>query len=291
MEGVEHDLRGLGGVGRVRGHFLRAAVKAVWTPANITTALWLDAADTSTFYDATTGGSLVANNGAIARWEDKSGNARHATESTSGNRPLRVDAVQNARPVVRFDGTDDCLRIISPFLQATNTFTISWVFTRRGAGTGLDAYRPEIVGSAGGGGDGTYHFIKNSNNLGAAYPHYPSWGSYDFTSGTAYATGTFEIMQFRAATSRWDIYRNGAVEGGYNIEPALPTTYVHGGLVLARQDNPTRTSNIDMCEVIVNLGSLSAVDTQKLEGYLAHKWGLTANLPSDHPYKTTAPTT
>ncbi len=26
-------------------------------------------------------------------------------------------------------------------------------------------------------------------------------------------------------------------------------------------------------------------------GYLAHKWGLEANLPSDHPYKSTAPTT
>jgi hypothetical protein len=25
------------------------------------------------------------------------------------------------------------------------------------------------------------------------------------------------------------------------------------------------------------------------EGYLAHKWGLTAKLPSNHPYKTTAP--
>jgi len=27
----------------------------------------------------------------------------------------------------------------------------------------------------------------------------------------------------------------------------------------------------------------------KAEGYLAHKWGLTSSLPSDHPYKTSAP--
>ena len=25
------------------------------------------------------------------------------------------------------------------------------------------------------------------------------------------------------------------------------------------------------------------------EGYLAHKWGLTANLPGDHPYKANEP--
>ena len=24
---------------------------------------------------------------------------------------------------------------------------------------------------------------------------------------------------------------------------------------------------------------------QKVEGYLAHKWGLSGNLPSNHPYK------
>lgn len=42
-------------------------------------------------------------------------------------------------------------------------------------------------------------------------------------------------------------------------------------------------------ELIVN-DALSTTDREKLEGYLAHKWGLTANLPVGHPYKTTAPT-
>jgi hypothetical protein len=31
-------------------------------------------------------------------------------------------------------------------------------------------------------------------------------------------------------------------------------------------------------------------DRQKIEGYLAHKWGLTDSLPVDHPYKTSPPT-
>ena len=29
---------------------------------------------------------------------------------------------------------------------------------------------------------------------------------------------------------------------------------------------------------------------EKAEGYLAHKWGRTSALPSDHPYKNSAPT-
>ena len=42
-------------------------------------------------------------------------------------------------------------------------------------------------------------------------------------------------------------------------------------------------------EVVVAETS-SATDRQKLEGYLAHKWGTTSSLPANHPYKTSAPT-
>jgi hypothetical protein len=45
----------------------------------------------------------------------------------------------------------------------------------------------------------------------------------------------------------------------------------------------------DVNEIIVVPSLLSDSDRQKLEGYLAHKWGLTANLPSDHPYKAAPP--
>ena len=38
------------------------------------------------------------------------------------------------------------------------------------------------------------------------------------------------------------------------------------------------------------LGSGNKFYIEKAEGYLAHKWGLTSNLPVSHPYKNTAPT-
>jgi hypothetical protein len=41
----------------------------------------------------------------------------------------------------------------------------------------------------------------------------------------------------------------------------------------------------DWHELIIYNTALSTTDRQKLEGYLAHKWGLTNNLPSGHPYK------
>lgn len=84
--------------------------KFILNPLSLSPSLWLDANDASTLYDATTGGSLVAPNGVVARWEDKSGNARHATQGTSSSRrPLRKTAITNGRDVLRFDGSDDWL--------------------------------------------------------------------------------------------------------------------------------------------------------------------------------------
>ena len=37
-------------------------------------------------------------------------------------------------------------------------------------------------------------------------------------------------------------------------------------------------------------GGTDITDVEKAEGYLAHKWGLTSSLPVSHPYKSSAPT-
>jgi hypothetical protein len=49
-------------------------------------------------------------------------------------------------------------------------------------------------------------------------------------------------------------------------------------------------SNSDVSEVVVSSSPITTIDRQRMEGYLAWKWGLVANLPVDHPYKSTAPT-
>ena len=45
----------------------------------------------------------------------------------------------------------------------------------------------------------------------------------------------------------------------------------------------------DLGELLIYNTELNVSNFEKVEGYLAHKWGLTANLPGDHPYKNTAP--
>lgn len=45
----------------------------------------------------------------------------------------------------------------------------------------------------------------------------------------------------------------------------------------------------DLAELIVVPAALSTADRQKVEGYLAHRWGLSESLPADHPYKSAPP--
>ena len=45
-----------------------------------------------------------------------------------------------------------------------------------------------------------------------------------------------------------------------------------------------------LSELLVFRDGISATDVQKIEGYLAHKWGVTNKLTSGHPYTASAPT-
>lgn len=46
---------------------------------------------------------------------------------------------------------------------------------------------------------------------------------------------------------------------------------------------------VDMFEVILINGAVLPANLDKLDGYLAAKYGLQANLPGAHPYKSAAP--
>lgn len=71
-------------------------------PLTLSPAVWLDASDASTLYDATSGGSLVSAEGLVARWQDKSGNGRHATQSDSAQRGTRKASYRGSLDAVDF---------------------------------------------------------------------------------------------------------------------------------------------------------------------------------------------
>ncbi|MFZ9949840.1 MAG: hypothetical protein ACO3FX_09585, partial [Gemmobacter sp.] len=44
-----------------------------------------------------------------------------------------------------------------------------------------------------------------------------------------------------------------------------------------------------IAEIVVANTLASTAERQRLEGYLAHKWGRAGSLPADHPWKAVAP--
>ena len=82
-------------------------------------ALWLKA-DAGVVRDA---------EGGVSKWEDLSGHANHARQSSSSKRPRRAREADNARPALAFDGTDDQLDVPhSDTLNLTREFTAAaWV--------------------------------------------------------------------------------------------------------------------------------------------------------------------
>ena len=45
----------------------------------------------------------------------------------------------------------------------------------------------------------------------------------------------------------------------------------------------------DLAEVVIFNSTLTVANREKVEGYLAHKWGIQSTLPANHPYRNTAP--
>lgn len=232
----------------------------VWSPGQISTELWLDGSDSST---------ITETSGAISQWDDKSGNARHATQSNAAYRPVVDAATFNSLPSVYF-GVPPELLYISTF----GSGTYSWFFALVS-----DASITSVVGSESG---DTYIPIAssgspvNTNILRLNSVNDPS-GAYQIYGG--------ELSQ--SVANRGEAYTelnraNGNICGYINL-PVVTNTirlgYANSGYFLGGY----------MGEAIVLNGTPSSDTIQKVQGYLAHKWGLTANLPNDHPYKIVGP--
>ena len=98
------------------GNLWPAAGGPLWTPADITTELWLDAADAST---------VQVVSGAVAQWDDKSGNGRNAAQASPGLRPLLDAASVNGLDSITFNDVTPGQYIFTSYdLSASNTYMI-----------------------------------------------------------------------------------------------------------------------------------------------------------------------
>jgi len=254
--------------------FLAAASAgpALWTPANITTALWLDAADAST---------ITESGGVVSQWNDKSGNGRNFAQFTSTAQPALTASGLNSKAIIGFDGNDSLTANFSLSVTSESIFAVlKYASTSSGFA--------RIFSQSDGGEDfsTTGHYIPLIRDGNAArlasfaaggsrsqiFLDYNTWG----IAGSIH-TGS-QITNHLNATA------------GSAFSHTLNKTFTRFALGTQLASNLGGFLNGSIAEVILLPAAATETQRQKLEGYLAHKWGLTADLPNDHPYKTAAPT-
>ena len=220
--------------------------------------LWLDAEDSST---------VSHSSNAVSQWTDKSGNGHHAKQPTSSRMPTYTlpDSLLNNKSSISSASQNGKIGLELPSTSLQEIFVVAYY--KDGSDTTFDNYNTLISGPGAG---GRYRIIGHSGTA--------NW--YSSSTTTLNNDGTF---------------KNGATSSSNSALP-MPATLLRFTSSTPRNENRAILYNADgndrgwiggVGEIIGLSATSSTSDRQKIEGYLAHKWGLA--LLDGHPYKLTAP--
>lgn len=278
---------------------VRASSGVLWTPLNMTAIpqLYLDAND-STVTEVSGFVSEVSNLGSM-------GAAGNFSQDESANRPSMSNNAVGGKRALIFDGVNDSLRGGSASQrQLFQNVSGAWCFclVRK---RNLDTDASRLVFSASIGNGVSIRFRSNVGSVAAAGgPNRLSVGAVridgesvnnNTLSPLTVGAYTMVMMEVDYSTGVGRIHTNGslsitnpsAVTVGQTSntpsqEPlaigAFPNIAANGGF-----------GDIDLAAILVSNVNTPSPDIDKLFGWAAHKWGLTASLPAGHPYKTSPP--
>lgn len=244
-----------------------------WTPSRLSPNVWLDAATTTTF-------ALVSSN-YITEWRDKSGNNRHFYQTDSALMP-RLTTYSERPNGAYFDGIDDRMTGSHGLGANPSEFAIFFAVYLYDVTSG--SCRSKIL-------------VGNFNSyfeIGAyiGMPQYYNSTAWGFRSafrdryaGLGDATTGYHVYGLIKAGTNYFVSANGILSNAINFTDNLNFT----DNVLIGRGSENYFFELELFELVICPFSLSSDDRQKLEGYLAHKWGIAGKLPSSHPYKNSPP--
>jgi hypothetical protein len=250
-----------------------------WTPSQITTSIWLDASDAST---------VSVSNG-ILTWNDKSGNSHNFTATSSINSPT-YSGTRNGFNVINFDNETNWQRLEN--LTYTNNGTEIHLFSVHiNTPTSGSSSYGRLFSMA-----ETDSFDYDNNQSIALLYGAP----FEDPDGIClYRNGSI-VAESSAISGQWcivDAQRNGnSGKISLNAEEYITgsTSTDNFNIGRAQIGNDSNHGDSGITGYIAEQIALNYIPTQsvveKIQGYLAHKWGLAGSLPSSHPYKNAAPT-
>ena len=230
----------------------RAHAVAPWTPASLgsSLAVWLDASDAST---------LTSSGGLVSEWRDKSGNARHAVQATSGSRPTLNGSAISISDYNKFMTGAMAANSLPTSIQVTVVFTAS--------GSGRNGYQ-------------SHPFTRTTNNYPTPYDGYNSnllvggpTGNYNGFGGYADIRNltTRTVLSTSMSARKVEQYLNGTLQksdSGSFWYQDVPSIYYVG----TRADRYTHFTG-EINEIVVT-NELSSSDRASLGSYLGAKWAV-----------------
>ena len=216
-------------------------------------ALWLDASDSS---------RVVLNAGNVSQIADKSGNNRNATQATAARQPLYQAALQNGRNGVRNDKAESFLQFDSPLGTAMTLFY---------AGKPSTQSNSYILG-----GNTSDTGILSRFNNGGTIRDYEWWnggGSDRLIIATSQA-GFSVIGLTHQDEGPIFTYVNGAQT---NTKGTASATITGTSLKILGAANTAGSApaNNEYGEFLLYNRVLTTTERQRLERYLAARWGIT----------------
>lgn len=242
-------------------------------PAGIIPYAWYDA-DAQTESDNTEIVTLV----------DQSGNARDFARFTAQG-PLLKHAVLNSKKVIQtYENTSGGtlgtrMTIANTFLESVSAASFFMVKTTHQDPPETGDYDGAPLGQIENHGGAT-HMPYGDGNV---YTGFCSTTRRSFNPTPSLTA--WHIWAEHSASNDWAAWMNGATvytDATNTVDSGTDTRVFGGG----------GASNWwgQVAEFLFFDSVLPTSDRQKVEGYLAHKWGLTSVLDAAHPYKTTPPT-
>lgn len=251
---------------------------ADWTPAYLggSLALWLDAADA---------GTISLNGSTVSQWNDKSGKARNVTQATAANQPAYLQTALNGKPSINFVGSQRLLRTTGEIPAQISVFAVvgpSSGTAEYGTLFRTDAYPTAATASHFLG----YRLVSGSPSLATLFgSSQTSWNSISGNTPVFQLSGN-AIVGFVHAGGTGYPFANGVAQDMKNASGTPTST---GFVVGNSGQNDGLPWMGSISEIVMTFSALSTFDRQKLEGYLAWKWGMQGDLPSGHPYKDAQP--
>ncbi len=226
-------------------------------------ALWLDAADDTTF--SYSSGTLVS------QWRDKSGNNFHANQSLSSAQPSR-STFNNSRKSVNFvsSGVDYLLVSANSNLALPGDASIFIVYK---PATQTTAYAVLIDNYHGQGGN--YGFVIQRVDTNSQF-YYANGNGSSFVgtsdSPWTYTNNVIQLLSLNKSSSTGTPYISGTAQTSRTVY--ANTAQYTTGLVIGAMGLGGREYNGDMCEILIFNRALSSTEMKQVHTYLGQKWGI-----------------